>query len=225
LPGGREAGTLADVRALRVLRERAEAVSARVCDEVAGALHGDASPAGQVHAARLAHAAFEAQGRRARSLVAAPACGAGCSWCCHVHVDATGPEILAVAAHLHGGLPSEDLHVLRERLARHVARVEGFSDDDRWAARIPCALLGADGRCTVYPARPIRCRAFHSVEAGVCRDAFDGRSDAFAATIPVLDRAHAAVEAGYDRALAAAGLPTAPERLEAGLLAALRALG
>jgi hypothetical protein len=40
-------------------------------------------------------------------------------------------------------------------------------------------------------------------------------------TLPALDRAHDAVEDGYDRALAAAGLVAPPERLERGLLAVL----
>jgi hypothetical protein len=73
----------------------------------------------------------------------------------------------------------------------------------------------------VYPARPLRCRAFHSTSAAACRDAFDGRTDAPAPEIPLLQRAHRAVEQGYDRALAAAGITTAGERLEVALLGVL----
>ena len=229
LPGASGGGTLAAVRVLRVLRERGEAISARVRDEVTGALRaersaaGGPSPAAQVRAAQVAHAVLDGEGGRARSLVHAPACSAGCSWCCHVHAYATGPEILAVAAYLGETLPAGALEALRERLERHVERADRLSDDERWAARIPCALLDAAGRCTVHPARPLRCRAFHSCSVDACRDAFDGLREAPAPTSPALDRANDAVEDGYDRALADAGLSPAGERLEAGLLAALRA--
>ncbi len=101
-------------------------------------------------------------------------------------------------------------------------RVEALSDEARWAARIPCALLGEDGRCTVYAARPLNCRAFYSSSAEACRDALEGRAEAEPPTILALDRIHDAVEDGYDRALSAAGLPAGPLRLEAALLAALR---
>jgi hypothetical protein len=154
------------MRALRVLREQGEAISARVRDEIAGILQVDASPAGRVRAALHAHAAIDEAVRRACSLVSStPACVAGCSFCCHVHVEATEPEILAVAAHLHGTRSPAAIEGLRERLSAQVQRVAALSDEERWAARIPCALLGGDGRCTVYPARPLRCRAFHSSSA------------------------------------------------------------
>ena len=40
--------------------------------------------------------------------------------------------------------------------------VERLTDDERWDARIPCALLGDGGHCSIYEARPLRCRALHA---------------------------------------------------------------
>ena len=211
------------MRALRVLRTRTGALSARVERDVAALLAGDASPAGLVRAAERAHAALDEVDARASSLVSTPACSAGCSYCCHVHVDASAPEILAVVAHLERMRTSAELDALRGRLARHVGRVEGLSDGERWEAKIACALLGDDGRCSVYAARPLRCRAFHSCAVEPCREAFGGREGAEPVPSPALERAHDAVEEGYDRALVAAGLGAAGQRLEAGLLAALGA--
>ncbi len=209
------------MRALRILRRRSEALSARVERDVSAVLAGGGSPDALVRAAEHAHAALdEAQGR-ARSLVLTPACSAGCSHCCHVHVDATEPEILAVAAYLEETRSPSDLAALRDRLAEHVRRVDGLTDEERWDARIPCALLAADGRCSIYPARPLRCRAFHSCAVEPCRDAFAGRDGAEAVPSPVLERASDAVEDGYDRALVAAGISAAGQRLEAGLAAVL----
>lgn len=219
MPGGARADTIRTVRALRVLQQRREAASARVQAEV-GALLAGAGPAA---AAERAHEVMDEAGRRAlaRTPAPAPACSAGCSYCCHVHVEATVPEILAVARHVERTWTAVAQAALRDRLARHVRRVEPLDDQQRWQARIPCALLGDDGRCTIYEARPLVCRSFSARAVDPCREAFEGRADRTPEPIPALARAHDAVEAGYERALVEAGLSAAGQRLESGLLAAL----
>ncbi|MDI3289298.1 YkgJ family cysteine cluster protein [Polyangium sp. 15x6] len=206
------------MRALRVLQQRDEAIRARVARDVEDRL-GE----GNLESLALAaHAAMERETTRARGTGArAPACSAGCSYCCHVHAHATLPEILAVAAWLRRSLAPEALFALKERLARHVADVEPLSDEERWAARIPCALLDERGYCSVHEARPLRCRAFHSCSADDCRDAFEGRTDALPPRAALLARAADAVEAGYDRALLAAGIDASGHRLESALLRVL----
>jgi len=211
------------VRALQILRERAEAASAGVERGVTAILAGETSTAALARAAAHAYAALDDAGGRARSLLFTPACSAGCSYCCHVHVEATVPEILAVVLHLEDMRTRDEIEALRERLAVQVQRTSPLSDEERWEARIPCALLGDDGRCSVYAARPLRCRAFHSCSVDPCREAFSGQPGVAAVPSPVLERAHDAVEDGYDRALLAAGLSVQGQRLEAGLLAALDA--
>jgi hypothetical protein len=42
---------------------------------------------------------------------------------------------------------------------------------------VPCALLGADGACTVYAARPLACRGHHSFDVEACRLVFETRVD------------------------------------------------
>jgi Fe-S-cluster containining protein len=206
-----------------MIREHGAAVSARVEGAVAALLDGGSAPEALIRAAAHAHAVLDDEGARAlaRSVVGQPACSAGCSYCCHVHVEATVPEILAVAVHLERTLEPGALAALRERLARHATHVDRLSDDERWAAKIPCALLADDGRCSIYAVRPLRCRAFHSCSVEACREAFAGDAAAEPQTIPALDRAHDAVEEGYDRALVAAGLSATGQRLEVGLAAAL----
>ena len=206
------------MRALRVLQEQREAIRRRVQGEVAPLLGED--PA---RAAVRAHEALDEEWRRstARQDALQPACSAGCSYCCHVHADATIPEILAVAAHLARTRSPEALEALEARLSRQAERVEHLSDEERWAAKIPCALLGEGGRCSIYEARPLRCRAFHSCSVDECRDAYAGREGAIVVTVPLLERAVDAVEDGYDRALADAGYSAEGFRLEIALLVAL----
>jgi hypothetical protein len=200
---------------------RDEATRARVRAAVLGALACD--PTDLVGAARAAHAALDAEEGRAlgRWQGPAPACAAGCSSCCHVHVEVTGPEVLAVAAHLLETWAPAALAALRARLTDQARRVGGLDDEARWAARIPCALLDEGGRCSIHPARPLRCRAFHSCSAEPCRAAFAGQEGRAPVLAPPLVRAHDAAIEGYEQALAEAGLPTSTGLLEIDLLRAL----
>lgn len=216
------ATTLRGVRALVVFRQHDAAITARVQTEVAIALAGARTIDAMVEAAERAHAALDDAGQRAIASGALTiACAAGCSYCCHVHADATVPELLAITRHLEATWSEPARRALHERLALHVARVEHLSDEARWAAKIPCALLDDAGRCSIHAARPLRCRAFNARSVEPCREAFGGSLDATPARIPRLDRAHDAAEAGYDAALIDAGLDATAHRLEVGLLLAL----
>jgi Fe-S-cluster containining protein len=60
--------------------------------------------------------------------------------------------------------------------AATAARVENLKQEreklrgEAWAARrLPCALL-KEGRCSVYPVRPLTCRGFNSADAAACQD-------------------------------------------------------
>jgi Fe-S-cluster containining protein len=210
------------VRALRVVEARSANIAARVTSDVAQVLDDASSSRALIRAAQRAHEACEEEGRRVRLLGVEPACAAGCAHCCHVHVEATEAEVLAVASYLARTLTPPELAGLRAKLERQVALVEPLSDEDRWGARIPCAFLDAAGRCSVYAARPLRCRAFHALDAGVCRDALHGQPGDGPETIPALDRVYDAVEEGFERALASRGVSVSPLRLESALLTVLR---
>jgi hypothetical protein len=75
---------------------------------------------------------------------AAMACAAGCHECCQPGLTITAVEAAAIRALL-SDLPADRRAALRLRAARPPA--------DR------CAALEPDGRCGVYPARPIVCRS------------------------------------------------------------------
>src|SRR5688572_17717193 len=92
----------AGVRSLRVLQKRDEVIRARMKGELAALLGGERSVEALKDAAARAHAAIDEEAQRALARPGAPepACSAGCSYCCHVNVDVTVPELLAIAAHI-----------------------------------------------------------------------------------------------------------------------------
>ncbi|XXY50167.1 YkgJ family cysteine cluster protein [Sorangium sp. So ce269] len=211
------------MRSLKILQRRDEVIRARMKGEIAALLGGERTVEALEGAATRAHAAMDEEAQRALARPGAPeaACSAGCSYCCHVNVDVTVPELLAIVAHVDRAWTPEARGSLLDRLAERAGRVVLLRDDERWEAKIPCALLDSGGRCSIYAARPLRCRALHASSVDPCRDAFRGCGSAGPATIPSLDRALDAAEEGYDQALREAGLAADVYRMELGLLIAL----
>ena len=130
------------------------------------------------------------------------ACKAGCSACCHLAVAVTVPEALLIAARLREQRTAIEFAGLCEKIAATSARVSDLTIEARAEVRIPCALLGQDGACTVYHFRPIGCRGYTSFSKNACDAALaaaepghDGPMDRVAWT------ASGAVTEGLTRAL------------------------
>jgi len=98
-------------------------------------------------------------------------CKLGCSYCCSRIVGVSAPEAFRVAqqiSNIDGGF------LLRDAYLERAKRTIGVDPKARHAKRTPCALLD-ENACSIYPARPLSCRAnaSHSVQA--CLDAFQGK--------------------------------------------------
>ncbi len=95
---------------------------------------------------------------------ARPACARGCSHCCHQRVEVTAAEVFLLARALRAR-PDTGRDA---RVAKTAMAVEGLDGPAYHREQVRCALLGEDGACTVYAARPIACRRHHSTDAAVC---------------------------------------------------------
>ena len=100
----------------------------------------------------------------------APACRAGCDYCCYMTVYVAEAE----AFHLAGFIErSERAAVLKAQVLAAAEAIRGTTDEDRFRNQIPCAFLDRqDGRCMVYEARPFICRTHNSTSRLGCRKAF-----------------------------------------------------
>lgn len=104
------------------------------------------------------------------------ACRPGCNHCCHSPVSAVGAEALTIAAYIAVNFSAAERAALD---ARTEARVRLQAGDRDHHALCP---LNVDGRCQVYPVRPLNCRKWHSFDESACRRAF--RDDDPTAEIP-----------------------------------------
>jgi Fe-S-cluster containining protein len=104
---------------------------------------------------------------------APPACARGCSWCCRgVKVEATVPEVLAIAESFRAGRCSEDVAALARDATERARALRDLDAETRWARKTPCRFLDeASGACTIYAVRPLACRAHASFDATACEDA------------------------------------------------------
>lgn len=99
---------------------------------------------------------------------AAPACRAGCSWCCAQRVELTTWEVVRLVR----ALGSHPERAGLEARIREVADATRSFDAATWhGTPTPCALLDDAGRCSIYEARPLACRRAHSIDASACEAA------------------------------------------------------
>lgn len=151
-------------------------------------------------------------------------CKAGCAWCCYVgddRPDLLPAELPGIVAFLSSSDPA-GLAQVKDRLqaARHEA---AQLDEAVPAGRSPCLFLH-QGRCLIYPVRPLRCRAQFSPDAEACRQSYLGRRE----TMPLLSEPallYHSLRTGLRLGLREAGMYDAPLRLSAGVTLALKEPG
>ena len=107
------------------------------------------------------------------------ACRRGCSLCCSLQVEILPPEAFSLAQWLKARLAPAALEAVRAKLRANVERIQAIGLEARKRTNLPCALLGPDGACTAYEARPAQCRRFHSMRLETCEASYaDPANDA-----------------------------------------------
>lgn len=100
-----------------------------------------------------------------------PACQAGCDFCCYNQVELTAPEALFLGDSLAARLTGSELQAMLTGAAASVARRQGLTKQQVAAIRrqLPCPLL-VERHCLLYEARPLMCRAMHSLAVRDCQE-------------------------------------------------------
>ena len=97
------------------------------------------------------------------------ACTRGCSYCCSLRVQVQPAEAFTLAAWLRRTASPARLTEVIAKLRANAARTRELGEEARKRTNIACALLGEDGACTAYEARPAQCRRYHSTSLDPCR--------------------------------------------------------
>jgi len=99
-------------------------------------------------------------------------CRAGCSYCCHLRVEAFGHEILLLHQAITGIQDASQRQAIEQRLRANAQRIAAISADEHVVTNIPCALL-VDDRCSLHPIRPLTCARYHSTDLAACQRAHE----------------------------------------------------
>ncbi|HEY3782278.1 MAG TPA: YkgJ family cysteine cluster protein [Fimbriimonadaceae bacterium] len=133
-------------------------------------------------------------------------CKEGCSHCCHMAFSATIGEVASAAKYIEQKFSEEERAALRERLYRYervVAPKFGAGLDQ---VRTPCPLL-VEGLCSIYEARPMRCRGVNSLDVNVCiRKAADPYNSEPIPAIPLQLAASGVFQSGLKQGMAKAAI-------------------
>jgi Fe-S-cluster containining protein len=140
-----------------------------------------------------------------------------------VTADITPLEAIVVAEHLQSHVAAARLAKIRERLSENARRRAAMTEAERASIRLRCGLLGEDGLCQAYEARPVVCAGVYSLSRSACESA--AMSEELAGQQIPLDRPAKAwtmgVSGGLQRALVEAGLDGNLYELNSGVLCAL----
>jgi hypothetical protein len=150
------------------------------------------------------------------------ACSRGCSFCCSLRVQVQPYEAFALAAWLERNFDAPRLAAVLARLRANVARTRELGEEQRKRTNLPCALLGPDGACTAYEARPAQCRRYHSTQVAPCKAFHETHDDTIEAALhqAVAHNADVIITQGR-HAVRAAGLDDASVDMNEALLEAL----
>jgi len=101
------------------------------------------------------------------------ACKLGCSHCCVLNVSVLLPEAVAIAAWLSMHCVGAGCDAQLKRLQTHALRVRWMEDSERIHRQTACPFVDARGGCSIYPVRPLVCRAVTSLNKEDCLAALD----------------------------------------------------
>jgi Fe-S-cluster containining protein len=150
------------------------------------------------------------------------ACGRGCSYCCNLRVEVQPYEAFRLATWLKRHFEAPRLEAVVTRLRANVERTRALGKEARKRTNIACALLGEDGACTAYEARPAQCRRYHSTNVDPCKAFHAAHDEAIESAMHEATAHNAAVIITQARhAVRDAGLDDASEDMNVALLEAL----
>lgn len=152
-------------------------------------------------------------------------CKTGCNYCCHLRLEIQPHEAFALARWLRSHLSAQELDRVTRRLRDNAQASRAMGAEARKRTSMACALLGPDGACTAYVARPAQCRRYHSMRVETCKAFFENPADESIESPmhPAVAHNGAVIITQAQQAVRDAGLAAENEDMNLALLEALEA--
>ena len=104
------------------------------------------------------------------------ACKSGCYWCCYFTVDVRAVEVFSILDFMAHELSAAEQARVRGEIEANSAMLRDLSDLERMRRNVKCPFL-AQGRCSIYEARPQTCRNYHATDVAGCRASYERPAD------------------------------------------------
>lgn len=105
-------------------------------------------------------------------------CSQGCSHCCYQRVTVAPHEVFVVTDYIERRFLPDERQKLNSRLDGHLDMVKNLSKEERDNRKVACPFL-VNGKCSIYPVRPIVCHGMHSLCSSSCEKHFSNKSGPF----------------------------------------------
>ena len=155
-----------------------------------------------------------------------PACGPGCSYCCHYKVVARAVEVIAIQQYVVSRFSQTQIKTAIAQAAFNVNEAKDISHEEHLAINQPCPFL-VDQKCSIYPVRPSKCRSFHASDVEGCKRSFENPQDLTIQNSYVWEVFEAGFGSsqGFDAAASDAGLDSRVYDLNSAFLEAMNNSG
>ncbi|MCP4297234.1 MAG: hypothetical protein GY786_16655 [Proteobacteria bacterium] len=147
------------------------------------------------------------------------ACTKGCTFCCHLKVTVTAPEIQIITEYINSTFSEEEIGTLLENLKDNLTKTQN-ADSASGKLAVPCGFL-KKRMCTIYTVRPFACRAFNSFDALSC-EKYLGNQDVEVPINVCYYAPFSAYRKGVTEALEITGFDHPSQELNEGMLQSLR---
>jgi Fe-S-cluster containining protein len=149
-------------------------------------------------------------------------CRAGCTWCCNFTVDVRAAEVFRILDFVERSFTAEEKARVYSEVRANALALGSLDEDERMTRNVKCPFL-AEGRCTIYAARPQSCRNYHATNVAGCQQSYEdpGNLDIDPDFAPYVYQAGAAHVEAFSTALSDAGYDVSAYELNCALDAAL----
>lgn len=136
-----------------------------------------------------------------------PACRAGCAYCCHYKVEVRAHEMFLIKDYLQKNWTQVQIKNLLSEAEDTAKIIKSLTQEQHLTTNIRCVFL-ADNQCSIYTARPFKCRNFHATDALACEQSFNepenlSIENTFVESIALFGNAHSQ---GFEGAIQHTGL-------------------
>jgi Fe-S-cluster containining protein len=132
---------------------------------------------GEIQTAGVLRAFENSQQRHDMRIASAPdvgtlACRAGCTWCCYFSVDVRAVEVFSILDFVERTFTVEEKARVYSEIRANSTALKSLGENERIKRNVKCPFL-AEGRCTIYTARPQSCRNYHATDVTGCQQSYE----------------------------------------------------